>query len=112
MRLLLQLGYNLPARDLASRALLLTSALSLLVLFIHFVSDLTATMTSKPPKLNVDSFDDVVDQGYKIITYGKGLQEFYLKTAPEGSSMRWVYENQGRNSIYFNIIAKNPHKII
>ena len=45
-------------------------------------------------KLNVESFDDVVNQGYKIITYGKGLQEFYLKTAPEGSSMRWVYENQ------------------
>ena len=69
-------------------------ALSLLVIFIYFDSDLTATMTSKPPKLDVGSFDDVVDQGYKIITYGKGLQEFYLKTAPVGSSMRWVYENQ------------------
>ena len=94
VRLLLQLGYDLPARGLASKVLLLTSALSLLVIFIYFDSDLTATMTSKPPRLDVESFDDVVDQGYKIITYGKGLQEFYLKTAPEGSSMRWVYENQ------------------
>ena len=65
MRLLLQLGYNLnlPVRGLASRALLLTSAFSLLLIFIHFESDLTARMTSKPSKLNIKSFDDVLDQG-------------------------------------------------
>ena len=71
VRLLLQLGYDLPARGLASKVLLLTSALSLLVIFIYFDSDLTATMTSKPPKLDVESFDDVVEQECNFSTVSK-----------------------------------------
>ena len=78
----------------------------LLIIFIHFESNLTATMTSKPPKLNIKSFDDVINQGYKVIIFGKGLNEFYLKTAQKGSSMRWVYKNQvigNKDAIVMNI---------
>ena len=39
------------------------------------------------------SFQDVIDKGYRVITFGKSFSVKYFKTAPEKSAMRWVYEN-------------------
>ena len=51
----------------ASRALLLSSAVALNLIFIYFSCDLTARMTSAPPKISITSFDDVKEQGEERI---------------------------------------------
>ena len=48
VRLLLQLGYNLPLGRSSSKALVLVAALSMKLIFEYYSADLTATMTSKP----------------------------------------------------------------
>ena len=72
-RLFLQMGYEIPARRAASRSVLLLSALTLLLIYIYWESDLTATMTSKPPKLNIGSFEDVIDQARYAMAFWKML---------------------------------------
>ena len=94
LRLFIQIGYELPLHKTAAKLLLFSSALSYYMLFEYFCCDLTARMTSDPLPLNIRSFQDVIDQDYKVVTYGKGLTVFYFKTAPKGSAMRWVYENK------------------
>ena len=77
----------------ASRALLLACALALSVIFIYYSCDLTARMTSAPQKISVNSFQDVKDQDFDIIYFGRGLVgAHYLKTGNE--VMRWLYKNK------------------
>ena len=66
-RLFLQLGYEITLKRRASRALLLSSAVALNLIFIYFSCDLTARMTSAPPKISITSFDDVKEQGEQRI---------------------------------------------
>ena len=94
LRLFIQIGYDLPLQRTAAKLLLFSSALSYYLVFEYFSCDLTARMTSDPAPLNIRSFQDVIDQDYRVVTYGKGLTVFYFKTAPKGSAMRWVYENR------------------
>ena len=73
--------------------MLLASAMALNLIFIYFSCDLTARMTSAPPKISVNSFQDVKDQDYDIIYFGRGLVGAqYLKTGNE--VMRWLYKNK------------------
>ena len=77
----------------ASRALLLACALALSVIFIYYSCDLTARMTSAPQKISVNSFQDVKDQDFDIIYFGRGLVgAHYLKTGNE--VMQWLYKNK------------------
>ena len=55
-RLLLQIGYYLPTKGIASRLLMLTAAISLSTVFIYYETDLTATMTAEPKKLNIRDY--------------------------------------------------------
>ena len=77
-RLFLQMGYEIPARRAASRSVLLLSALTLLLIYIYWESDLTATMTSKPPKLSIGSFEDVIDQARHDIAFERAIRIFFL----------------------------------
>ena len=53
-------------RGVASKALLLTAAMSLNLIMIYYSSDLTARMTAEPEKLGIASFWDVEREGYKV----------------------------------------------
>ena len=57
---------ELSPRGVASKALLLTSAMSLNLIVIYYSSDLTARMTAEPEKLGIGSFRDVEREGYKV----------------------------------------------
>lgn len=65
-RLLLQLGSDLSMRGHAAKAVLLAAAIGLNLLFIYYTCDLTAKMTSAPSKLDISSFQDVKNLGYKV----------------------------------------------
>ena len=57
---------ELLPRGIASKALLLTAAMSLNLIVIYYSSDLTARMTAEQEKLGVSSFRDVEREGYKV----------------------------------------------
>ena len=65
-RLFLQLGSNLSMRGHAAKAVLLVSAIGLNLVFIYYTCDLTAKMTSSPSKIDISSFQDIKDLGYKV----------------------------------------------
>ena len=95
MRLLIQLGHASSMRGRAAKAMLLVSALGLNLLFIYYTGDLTAKMTSAPPKVDIGSFEDVKELGYRVIYFAFGLRmDLVMRAAPEGSAMRWVYDEQ------------------
>ena len=94
-RLTLQLEYKIRMNRTAAKVVLLVSAVALNLIFIYYSCDLTAKMTSAPQKIDISSFEDVKNLGYQVIFYGFGLRgDRYLKAAPEGSAMRWIYDNQ------------------
>ena len=93
LRLLMQLGYETPLKRKASKIVLMTSAVAYYVVFAYFTCDLTAKMTSKPAPLNINSFQDVIDQGYNVAVYEKAFYLPYFKRAPEDSAMRMIYKN-------------------
>ena len=68
-RLFLQLGSDLSVRGHAARTVLLASAVGLNLIFFYYTCDLTAKMTSAPSKLDINSFQDVKDLGYKVRLY-------------------------------------------
>ena len=77
---------------LCSKALVLVAAICMNLIFIYYSADLTATMTSQPPAVRIKSFQDVEDQGYKVVSRGAGrLAHTNLKNAPEGSAMQRLY---------------------
>ena len=92
LRLFLQLGYDLPLRQKTARVVLITSAFTYYLVFAYFNSDLTSKMTVKPSPVNIRSFQDVIDQDYKVAAYEKSFAMGYFKRAPEDSAMKWVYK--------------------
>ena len=56
----------MSAVGLASRIVLLVSALELMMVFIYYECDITAKMTSKPANLPIKSFNEVEELGYKV----------------------------------------------
>ena len=95
-RLFLQIGYDLPSRGNATRAILLTAALCFNLVFIYYSSELTADMTAEPQPLSIRSFEDVERLGYRVaLKSGLGGMAYrLLRTAKNGSAMRRIYENK------------------
>ena len=60
------MSIELSPSGVASKALLLTAAMSLNLIVIYYSSDLTARMTAEPEKLGIASFLDVEREGYKV----------------------------------------------
>ena len=78
----------------ATKAVELTFGLGIYLLFSYFSCDLTARMTTGPMELDIKSFEDAVALGYTVLVQRGTVEEDYLRTAPAGSAMRWVYDNQ------------------
>ena len=92
LRLFLQLGYDLPLRRQTAKVVILTSAFTYYFVYAYFNCDLTAKMTSKPALVNIRSFQDVIDQDYKVVTYEKSFAMAHFKRAPDDSAMKLVYK--------------------
>ena len=68
------------------------AALCLKMIFIYYTCTLKAIMTSEPQEINVRSYEDVINQGYKVATKPFG-SKFYdiLASAPDGSAMKRIF---------------------
>ena len=72
----------------------MTFGLGIYLLFAYFSCDLTARMTTGPMELDIKSFEDAIALGYTVLVQRGTVEEHYLKNAPNGSAMKWVYDNQ------------------
>ena len=68
--------------------------ISFYLIFAYYVSDLTAAMTAKPPGNPVKSFNDVIQEDYKILVTGSTSQLAQLKNSAPGSAKYQVYQDQ------------------
>ena len=91
MLMLVQLSYNISARNISSRILLFASGLGFYLIFAHFAADLTGSMILGPKKASIGSFDDVLRGGYKVIVTESTSHHEILKTATPGTAMHQVY---------------------
>ena len=92
LRFLLQMPYNIPAKNVSSKILMAVAALCLKMIFIYYTCTLKAIMTSEPQEINIRSYEDVINQGYKVATKPFG-SKFYdvLARAPDGSAMKRIF---------------------
>ena len=114
-RLLLQMGYDVQTKGIASKSILLIAAVSLNLIFIYFCSDLTSKMTSEPSTLNIRSFQDIERKGFRLITR-KGSSNRLLRTAPQGTAMRRMYDDGNYLAIdeeeMMSFVMNNPKTVV
>ena len=91
MLMLIQLSYNISARKISSRILLLTAGWGFYLIFVHFAAHLTGSMICGPKEASIGSFDDVLRGGYKVIVTESTSSHEILKTAIPGTAMHQVY---------------------
>lgn len=65
----LQGGSHSTIKGLATKLLSMTVSMLTLFMFICYANDITAEMTSGSPQLQIHSFDDVIDQGFRVTMY-------------------------------------------
>ena len=83
----IQQGSHPGNRDLTSkRVLALTTSIITLLAWVYYSNDITSKMTAGSPPIPVRSFDDVLDQGYKVIVIGE-LHFNILKNSKNGTAI-------------------------
>ena len=72
----IQMGEHPDMRAAACRIASVTASFLTMMMWIYYNCDITAEMTSGPPPLPINNFDDVLHYGYKVIVdipFHKGL---------------------------------------
>ena len=107
LRFLLQMSYKIPTISIASKILIFVTALCFKMIFIYYTCTLKAIMTSESQQINIRSFEDVVTQGFTVMTRQFGTQPYdILANAPEGSAMKHIYGSD----MHFVIQEENEDK--
>jgi hypothetical protein len=91
--LLVQLGYNVITANMSSRILFFITGISTYVIYNFYTSDLTARMTSGPPDIAINSFQDVIDQSYTVLVLEASSNQEYLRTAKSNTPMHQYYHS-------------------
>ena len=89
----LQSGSHTNSKKLAIRILTLTMSILTLIFFVFYTGDITAKMTSGPPNIPIRTFDDVIANDYKVVTWS-GYYRSILASSKEGSAKLEVYKNR------------------
>ena len=87
----IQMGDHSKVKSPGKRILTLTTSMLALLMFVYYTTDIIAKMTSGPPSIHVKSFEDVIQNGYKVITQSSYYASF-LADAPPGSAKNQVYD--------------------
>ena len=69
-----------------------------MIMFISYTTDITAEMTSGPPKVPIRNFDDVTLHGYKVIVWS-GYYKSLLANAKPGTAKHNVYLNNFETTV-------------
>ena len=88
----------------AKRLLALTTSAITLIVWIYYSNDITSKMTAGSPPIPVKTFDDVLDQGYKVIVIGGAYAD--LATSKKGTAKHSVFK------LFFEEDAKKIEKYL
>ena len=92
----LQMGSHTNSKQLAPRLLTLTMSILTLLFFVFYAGDITAKMTSGPPKIPINNFEDVIYFNYKVVTTSIYYESLISNSKP-GTAKREVYDNNFEN---------------
>ena len=81
--LLIQLSYHVIVKPVPARTIYLVGSLVAYVLFSYYECDLTAQMTVVGAREDLRSFQDVIDQGYKVVVMESSADHAKLKNSKE-----------------------------
>ena len=87
----IQMGSHTSTNHTSTRMLTLTLSMLTLLIFAYYTTDITAEMTSAPPKIPVRNFEDIIHHGYRVILSSSYLESI-LAGAKPGSAMHIVYK--------------------
>ena len=99
---LLQKSYPLTINALSSKIIFMTLYLSSFLLFAFYTADLTAMMTTSSPPNEVNTFETIIGDGYKIVTWDKGLLHDLFVTS----------KSQPYHGIYTKHMESDPESMI
>ena len=100
---MLQMGSQPLVKERATRMISLTASILALFMFVCYTTDITAEMTAESPVKNLNSFEEVLSGGYKVIEVSGWGYNYYLRGVygKNGSARHRVYmkylENPVRN---------------
>ena len=105
------MGSHTNSRKLATRLLTLTLSFLTLMMFAFYTTDITAKMTSGPPGIPIRTFEDVVYQNYKVVTFADYYKDL-LKNSNPGSAKHEAYNHhlQMKKDEYEAIRQKADHQ--
>ena len=77
----------------------MTCYLATYLMFTHYTADLTSEMTTGPPEVIIDSFEDVLREDFDVVTKESHL----ISITPEGTPKRLYYETRMKGKdVFFN----------
>ena len=88
----LQMGSHTDSKQLAPRFLTISACMLTLIMFIFYTGDITAGMTAGPGEFPIRTFEDVVHQDYKVVTWSPYYANFLASSEP-GSAKFEVHNN-------------------
>ena len=91
----IQGGEHPNDRHFGTRLLSVTLSILTLLFFVYYTTDITAKMTTGPPPMPVQNFEDVITFGYKVIT-SSYLEEFFSHADP-GTARYKIYQTNFEN---------------
>ena len=87
----IQMGSHTNADQAATRIITLTLSLLAFMMFVFYTTDITAEMTSGPPKIPVRTFDDIIHHDYKVVLSSSYLENILASEIP-GSAKHMIYK--------------------
>ena len=112
MTLLMQLTYRVSIESNAARIALMSASTCAYVLFSIWSADITAGMTTGPRTVPIRNFQDIIDNGYRVITRPSTVNSYLLRTATEGTPMRQVWNEIKDDPSHFYIKISEALDII
>ena len=93
----IQMGSHTNTKKTAMRTLTLVISLLTFLTFVYYTTEITAKMTSGPPRNPVKNFEDVLYHGYSVIVPNSYYRHL-LEEAPPGSAQHQVYKKYMQNT--------------
>ena len=93
MMILMQLTYNGSIKSASAKVLFFSSSIFAYLIFTFFACDLISGMTAGTKDVPIKNFQDVLDQGYQVITLSSTSNHEFLLSSRKGTAMHNVYWN-------------------
>ena len=108
----MQLTYRASVDSTAGRIAFISASMCTYILFSYWTADLTAGMTTGPRDVPIRNFQDIIDNGFSVITRPSTANSEFLRTAREGTAMLRVWNEMKDDESKFHIKISDALNII